>query len=165
MSISVPSPSFARTDEEGNESGALPADLLLKVIVTIFPNDPKKPGLGTTPSNDTVPAELEKNGSCTQSVKIEPVLATDTTSSLSAGNDTAPETAFIAWSVLDTITLTEMVSPTPIELESGVMDSAAPNAQTGKIKKEATATAKIPFLKFTLKVLISYALQNTRNPQ
>jgi len=96
VKIFVPLPSFANAKPEEKVNGALLAALTVKVIVMALPFEPVKPGFKTMPSKFTVPAEFENDGSCTQRVKIEPVLEREVTSSLSLGNEITPDAAFIA---------------------------------------------------------------------
>ena len=55
----------------------------------------------------------------------------ETTSSLSQGNETTPEAAFIAWSALSAYTLTENVVPTACEPEGGEKFKVAACANAG----------------------------------
>ena len=48
---------------------------------------------------------MNQKGSSVHMLIMDPVLDREDTSSLSDGNDTTPETAFIAWSGLETYTL------------------------------------------------------------
>ena len=96
VKIFVPLPSLASAEPEEKIRDALPAALVLKVIVMALPLEPVKPGFKTMPSKFTVPAELENDGSCTQRVKIEPVLEREVISNLSAGNEITPDAAFSA---------------------------------------------------------------------
>src|SRR3990167_7012090 len=83
------------------------------------------------PSKLTVPALFEKDGSAGQRERMDPCLEIETTSSLSHGNDTTPETAFIAWPALSTVTFTENVLPTPYEPDGGEKLSVAACAESG----------------------------------
>jgi hypothetical protein len=127
-------PSFAKTEPEEKLRFALPELLARKVIVRIFPLEPIYPGFNTIPSKLAVPALLEKDGSAGQREKIEPVFEIETTSSLSHGNETTPEAAFIAWSLLSTVTFTENALPTLYEPDGGEKLSVAANALVGNTK-------------------------------
>src|SRR3989344_2381213 len=96
LRTSVPRPSLARTAPEVKISEAEPADLILKAIVTIFPAEPVKPGVGRPPLKLIVPALLEKVGSSTKRVKMDPLLLIETTSSRAVGNLIAASALFIA---------------------------------------------------------------------
>jgi len=108
----VPAPSLAKTEPEENVRVACPWALALKLMVIIFPLAPVNPGFITMPSKFIVPALLEKFGSCTHKLKIEPLFEREITSNLSEGKEITPPTAFMAWSELETKTLTENVLPT-----------------------------------------------------
>ena len=132
--IFVPVPSFAKTEPEEKLRFAVPELLARKVIVRILPLEPIYPGFNTIPSKLAVPALLEKDGSAGQREKMEPVFEIETTSSLSHGNETTPEAAFIAWSLLSTVTFTENVLPTLYEPDGGEKLSVAANALVGNRK-------------------------------
>ena len=86
------------------------------------------------PSKLTVPALLENEGSAGHREKIEPALEIETTSSLSNGNETTPEAAFIALSALETYTAIENVLPTVRDTVEGEKLSVAANVLAGNIK-------------------------------
>jgi hypothetical protein len=85
----------------------------------IFPAFPVNPGFKTTPSKETVPAELEKLGSCAQSEKIELVFESDVTCNLSSGKEIVPAAAFIESVADETYTVTVNVLPTSTERLAG----------------------------------------------
>src|SRR3989344_739138 len=129
--IFVPVPSLAKTDPDEKLRFAIPELLTRNVIVRIFPLAPIYPGFNTIPSKLTVPALFEKDGSAGQRERMDPCLEIETTSSLSHGNDTTPETAFIAWPTLSTVTFTEKVLPTLYEPDGGEKLSVAARAESG----------------------------------
>src|SRR5580700_5438974 len=67
LKISVPLPSFARTEPSANESGAEPGSIAWNVTSTTSPSTPVKPGLRTTPAKLISPpaTELVNVGACT----------------------------------------------------------------------------------------------------
>ncbi len=93
------------------ESVAVPAVLALKLSVIILPLLPVYPGLNATPSNVAVPFILENDGSCAQRDIIEPLFDIELIETVSFENETVPDAPFIDWSVLETKTATENVSP------------------------------------------------------
>src|SRR3989338_3862705 len=117
--IFVPWPSLASAEPEEKLRIAVPAALTLKFAVINFPLVPLNPGLSAMPSKLTVPALLENDGSCTHKLKMEPVFESEVTSNLSWGKVMMPEAAFIAWSALETYTLTESDAPTSRDPEEG----------------------------------------------
>jgi hypothetical protein len=77
--MSVPLPSLAKIEAVFHFILATPDPIDLKLTVMILPEEPMYPGLGTTPSKSTVPAELEKVGSEIQRVRIEEAFDIETT--------------------------------------------------------------------------------------
>jgi len=92
----VPLPSLARAEASEKVREALPAAFVLKVMLMALPLEPVNPGFKTIPSKFIVPAELEKDGSWTHKLKIEPLLESESTANLSVGKEITPEAAFIA---------------------------------------------------------------------
>ena len=136
--ISVPFPSLASTwDDEENVMVAVPGSFPRNLIETACPLLPVYPGFGTMPLQETVPSSFENEGFCTQSDNTEFDVDTETTCKRSAGNDTIPEIAFIAWSVLDTHTVSVIVEPTLTVVFAGVKLSAAAEAAEGNRKSAA----------------------------
>ena len=70
---------------------------------------------------------------------MEPVFESEVASNLSLGNEITPEAAFIAWSALETCTLTERVVPTACDPEEGEKYKFAAWANCGVIAKNAKA--------------------------
>ena len=62
----------------------------------------------------------------------------EVTSSLSLGNEIIPEAAFIAWSTLETYTLTEKVAPIACDPEEGEKYSVAAFAAPHTLKNTKT---------------------------
>ena len=128
----VPLPSLANIEPEENVTGADPTAFVLKLTVIILPAEPVNPGFKTIPSKFIVPSVLENVGSCTQSVIIEPLLEREIASNLSDGKEITPEAAFIAWSALETYTLTENADPTEYVPDDGEKYKLAACANAGR---------------------------------
>jgi len=157
----VPVPSFARTEPEEKLRFACPAFRARKVMARIFPEAPVYPGLSAIPSKLTVPALFENDGSTGHKERMDPCLEMETTSSLSHGNDTTPETAFIAWSTLSTVTFTEKLTPTPYEPDGGEkLSVAALIIENGKNKIQndnaKSKNMKYEILNFKCIILLFY---------
>ena len=78
-----------------------------------------------TPSNCTVPALFEKNGSVTQKFNIDPPFEIESMEKSAEGNSMTPDTAFIGASFEETTTLSEIRSPTEYTPPEGLTDSVA----------------------------------------
>lgn len=130
----VPRPSFASTELEEKERVAAPVERALNVTVIILPFAPVNPGFKTIPSKLTVPALFENDGSRTQRETIDPACESETTSSVSAGNEITPEAAFIACVGLEMPMPTEIVVPTACDPDEGENCSVAAYATEAERK-------------------------------
>jgi hypothetical protein len=141
-STSVPSPSFARTAASPMESVAVPACFARNVMVSSVPFEPLNPGFGTPPLKDTVPAPFEKDGSESQSEKIESDLLTEIAWSMSVGNEITPSALFIGVPWAFTTARTVTMSPTVTAFDAGVSDIVAALAEIGERARRAATRSR-----------------------
>jgi hypothetical protein len=162
--IFVPLPSFANTAPSVNEIGASPVAIARKTIPMTIPSVPTNPGLSAIPAKCTLPPDklFEKDGSCTHNVMIESVFETESACSLSAGNETSPDAAFIAWSGEETVTFTTKVCPNATVLVGGVNPNEAATAYPGNINL-ITANRPIPRTDVSVRRNISLSYQKCQN--
>ncbi len=125
VKMSVPWPSFARTEPEVNESDASPVLMARNVIVMTFPFAPVNPGFRAMPAKSTLPAAFENEGFCTHRFSTESSFDTERMRRLAELNKTSPDAAFIACIGEETSTVIVNVSPTATVLADGEKESVA----------------------------------------